>query len=306
MKFGIVIPLHRDVDALVNLELAEKAEMLGFDSIWISDHVVLPEKYQGRFSKILYDPFILLASIAAKTEKILLGTSVIIVPYRNPIVVAKMVSTIDVLSDGRVIFGIGPGWMEEEFDILGIPFNERGPRTDEYISIFKELWQKDEPKFDGKFYSFSNIKFYPKPIQMPHPPMWIGGISKRAIARAVELGDGWHPVWLSPDQMEEQIRYLGRVAEEKGRSLDNFVFSIRNRLRILKADEEKKPDFGESRGQYTFSFHGTTEEIIDKIRQFESIGVSHIIFDLDVENDGEMFRTIEQFADDIMPSFRKQ
>jgi probable F420-dependent oxidoreductase len=305
MKFGIVIPLHRDVDVLVNLELAKKAEKLGFDSIWISDHVVLPVKYQERFSKILYDPFVILASIAAKTKKISLGTSVIIVPYRNPMVVAKMVSTIDVLSDGRVILGVGPGWMEEEFNILGIPFNERGKRTDEYIKIFKEVWEKDDPQFDGEFYSFSKIKFYPKPIQKPHPPIWIGGISKRAIARAVELGDGWHPVWLSPDQMEEKIGYLKSVAKEKETNLDNFVFSIRNRLRILETTEVKKPNLSESRGQYTFSFHGTTEEIIDDIRQFESIGVSHIIFDLDVENDKEMFNTIEQFSKDIMPSFRK-
>ncbi len=304
MKFGIVIPLHRDVDALVNLELAKNAEMLGFDSIWMSDHVVLPTKYQGRFSEVLYDPFVLLASMAAKTKKILLGTSVIIAPYRNPIVVAKMLSTIDVLSDGRVIFGVGPGWMEEEFDVLGIPFNERGKRTDEYINIFKEVWEKDKPQFEGEFYSFSKIKFYPKPIQKPHPPIWIGGISKKAIVRAVELGNGWHPVWLSPDQMDKKIRYLRRVAKEKGRNLDNFVFSIRNRLRILKTNKVKKPDFSESRGRYTFSFHGTTEEVIDKIRQFESIGVSHMIFDLDVEDDDEMFNTLERFSKDIMPLFR--
>jgi probable F420-dependent oxidoreductase len=292
------------MDALVNLELAKNAELLGIDSIWISDHVVLPTIYQDRFSEVLYDPFVLLSSIAANTKKISLGTSVIIVPYRNPIVVAKMISTIDVLSEGRIVLGVGPGWMEEEFNILGIPFNERGQRTDEYINIFKEVWEKDEPQFEGEFYSFSKIKFYPKPIQKPHPPIWIGGISKKAIARAVELGNGWHPVWLSPDQMEEKIHYLKGVAEKKGRNLDNFVLSIRNRLRILKTTKVKKPEFTESRGEYTFSFHGTTEEIIHKIKQFESIGVSHIIFDLDVENNNEMFRTIEQFAHDIMPVFK--
>jgi probable F420-dependent oxidoreductase len=304
MKFGIVIPLHRDMDALVNLELAEKAERLGFDSIWISDHVVLPTKYQGRFSKVLYDPFVLLSSIAAKTKKISLGTSIIIAPYRNPIVVAKMVSTIDVLSDGRVIFGVGPGWMEEEFDTLGVPFKERGQRTDEYIRIFKELCENDNPQFKGKFYSFSKIRFYPKPIQKPHPPIWIGGISKQAIKRAVELGNGWHPVWLSPTQLEKEIDYLTQVAKEKGRNLDNFVLSIRNRLRILKATEVQKTDLSKWRGKHTFSFHGTTEEIMHKVRQFESIGVSHIIFDLDVENDNEMFNTIEQFSQDIMPVFK--
>ncbi|MFQ5787313.1 MAG: LLM class flavin-dependent oxidoreductase, partial [Thermodesulfobacteriota bacterium] len=178
MKFGITIPLHRGLDAQVNIDLAKRAEELGYDSIWISDHVILPKIYKDRFSDILYDPFVILAYIAAYTNKIKLGTSVLILPYRNPIVVAKMIATLDVLSGGRIIFGVGPGWMSEEFDTLGIPFNDRGKRTDEYIRIFKDLLIKDEHNFKGNFYNFSKIKFYPKPHQKPHPPIWIGGNSE--------------------------------------------------------------------------------------------------------------------------------
>ncbi len=303
MKFGITIPLHRSVEVKTNLELALRCEKLGFDSIWISDHVILPKKYKSRFSEILYDPFVLLSSIAAQTKRIKLGTSVLILPYRNPIVVAKMVSTLDMLSDGRVIFGVGPGWMKEEFDTIGIPFNDRGRRANEYIKIFKELWNNDEPNFKGEFYNFSEIKFYPKPLQKPHPPIWIGGNSNKAIRRAIELGDGWHPVWFGPDEMLEKINLLRKHAVDAGRSLDNFTFSIRNRLRILKKGEKTRDDSTKWRGDLTFHFYGTTKEIIKYIEQFKNFGVSHIVFDIDVRNDRNMFNTLDIFSKEIMPAF---
>jgi len=304
MKFGITIPLHRDVEVKTNLKLALRCEELGFDSIWISDHVILPKNYKSRFSEILYDPFVLLASIAARTKKINLGTSVLILPYRNPIVVAKMVSTLDMLSDGRVVFGVGPGWMKEEFETLGVPYGDRGRRSDEYIRIFKELWGKDEPKFEGEFYNFSKIKFYPRPLQEPHPPIWIGGNSNKAIRRAIQLGDGWHPVWFGPDEMLEKINLLKKHAIDAGRSLENFTFSIRNRLRIIKKGEKTRDDSTKWRGDHTFHFYGTTKEIIKYIEQFKDIGVSHIVFDIDVRNDSEMFNTLDIFSKEIMPAFK--
>lgn len=305
MKFGITIPLHRGVDVQVNIELAKRAEKLGFDSIWISDHVILPEKYKDRFSDTLYDPFVILGYLAAHTDKIKLGTSVLILPYRNPIFVAKMIATLDVLSGGRIIFGVGPGWMSEEFDALGIPFKDRGERTDEYIRIFKELWTKDEHSFKGSFHNFSEIKFYPKPHQKPHPPIWIGGNSKRAITRAVEHGNGWHPVWFGPSDMHQELIYLKNIAKDKDRELENFVFSIRNRLRILKEGQKQTKNLERLRGKPTFAFYGTKEEIIEYISEFEKIGVSHIAFDIDVDNDEEMFAMINTFSKHIMPIFKE-
>jgi len=304
MKFGITIPLHRGVDAQVNIELAKRAEKLGFNSIWISDHVILPRKYKHRFSDILYDPFVILAYIAASTNKLQLGTSVLILPYRNPVVVAKMIATLDMLSGGRIIFGVGPGWMSEEFDTLGIPFKERGKRTDEYIRIFKELWIKEEHNFNGNFHKFSAIKFYPKPLQRPHPPIWVGGNSRTAISRALEHGNGWHPVWFSPSEMQEKLRYFKNTAKDQGRELGNFVFSIRNRLSILKSGEKETKHLERVRGKNIFAFYGTREEIIEYIREFEKIGVSHIVFDLDVDNNEDMFHMIEEFSKDIMPLFK--
>jgi probable F420-dependent oxidoreductase len=301
MKFGIALPILRDVKLQVNIEIAKRAEELGFDSIWASDHVVVPNKYVGRFSEVFYDPFILLTSIAAQTNKIKIGTSVIILPYRNPLVVAKMIATMDEFSEGRVIFGVGAGWMSEEFETLGVPLKERGKRTDEYIKIFKELWEKDDPRFEGEFYKFSNIKFYPKPHQKPHPPIWIGGSSEKAIRRAVELGDGWQPTWLSPDDMETKLNYLKSIARESRRELKNFVFSVRNRLRIFNKGEKGIQEIEIGGGRPPFSLCGTAEEITNYIQRFKEIGVSHVVVDVLVKNDEEMFDMMERFAGEIIP-----
>ncbi|HEX3034676.1 MAG TPA: LLM class F420-dependent oxidoreductase [Thermodesulfobacteriota bacterium] len=301
MKFGICIPIRRNVKPHVNIEIAKKAEELGFDSIWASDHVVVPDKYIGRFSEVFYDPFVILASIAAQTSKIKIGTSVIILPYRNPVVVAKMVATLDVLSEGRFIFGVASGWMREEYDVLSIPYHERGKRTDEYIRIMKELWGKGNPKFEGEFFRFSNIKFYPRPLQQPHPPIWIGGNSERALRRAVELGDGWQPTGVSPDDIEIGVRYIKRFARDRGRELENFVLSARNRLRIF--DKSKEPSHATQAKRSLFSLCGKKEEIISYMQRFKEGGVSHMVVDPTAKDGEEMFETMERFSE-VMSMFR--
>ncbi|MER3445357.1 MAG: LLM class F420-dependent oxidoreductase [Candidatus Dadabacteria bacterium] len=301
MQFGITIPILRNVEAHANIEIAKRAEGLGFDSIWASDHIIVPNQYVGRFSETFYDPFVILASIAAYTSKIKLGTSVIVLPYRNPIAVAKAAATLDALSNGRLIFGVASGWLKEEFDILSVSFHERGKRTDEYIRIFKELWENYDPKFEGEFYSFSDIKFYPKPYQKPRPPIWIGGNSRKAIRRAVELGDGWQPVGLSPEEMEGELNYLKRIANEWGRESSTIVFSLRSRLHILSTGEKQSGKI-ESR-RHPFLFYGTSEEITDYIWRFKDIGISHIALDVLARSDEEMFDIMERFSREIMPAF---
>ena len=303
MKFGIALPIRRDFELDVHIDMAKKAEELGFDSVWVSDHVVVPDRYVGRFSKVFYDPFILLSAIAAQTRKVKLGTSVIILPYRNPIIVAKMIATLDILSEGRVIFGVGTGWMREEFDTLGVPHSERGRRTDEYIRIFKELWEKDEPRFEGEFFQFSNIKFYPKPFQKPHPPTWTGGGGKRAIKRAVQFGNGWHPTWVSPEDMEREITYLTNLAKNSGRELKDFVYSVRNRLRIFDSSDDV-PERTEAGERPPFSLCGTAKEIKNHIKRYEEVGVSHLVVDVIAESDKRMFDMMERFAEEIMPGFK--
>src|SRR5262249_40218262 len=151
----------------------------------------------------------------ACTSKIRLGTTVIVLPYRNPLVTAKILSTLDVLSGGRVIAGVAVGWMEAEFKALGLSFQDRGTLSDEYIAAMKELWTKDRPTYHGRFVDFENITFEPKPIQKPHMALWIGGKTKSAIRRAVDHGDGWHPTRLLVEEFRAGVTYLTEVCDQR-------------------------------------------------------------------------------------------
>ena len=239
MKFGIALPnFGRYAKRDEILSIAKTAEALGFDSIWVSDHIVIPESHKG-FGNVFYEPLTTLTYVAALTTKIRLGTSVIILPYRNPIVLAKTVSTLDVLSNGRVILGVGAGWLKEEFQALGVSYEKRGTMTDEYIQILKMLWSQERPKFIGMYNKFEDINFLPKPIQKPYPPIWIGGHSRKAIERAVNHGDGWHPVGLTPYEIKEKAKYINKLLVEKKRRKSDFVISLRKNLQI-KRDSEKE------------------------------------------------------------------
>ena len=301
MKFGICLPIRLSLEAKDNVEIAKAAENLGIDSIWVSDHVVMPEKHLGSFSEVFYDPLMLLSYIAAETSSIKLGTSVIILPYRNPVVIAKMIATLDVLSEGRVICGVGPGWMKEEYAALSVPYDKRGTRTNEYICAIKELWVNDDPSFEGEFCSFSNIKFYPKPVQKPHPPIFIAGASDYAIKRAVELGDGWQPTWVSSEDVKDGIFKLETMASEMGRDLSNFTYSVRNRLHIVDDNYVANDGNSSESDDPPFLLRGTPSDIAQYIKDYEDLGVSHIVLDPVVENLDDIFSTIEVVSKEIIP-----
>ncbi len=187
MKFGISLPnfgKYATKDSI--LEVALTAEELGFDSVWVSDHIVIPDSHEG-FGDLFFEPLTTLAHIASRTKNILLGSSVIILPYRNPIVLAKMISTLDVLSNGRVIFGVGVGWLEDEFHALGVSFDERGFITDEWIEVLRALWTRDKASFKGQYSEFSNINFFPKPSQKPWPKIWVGGNGKKSDRTGIKI-----------------------------------------------------------------------------------------------------------------------
>lgn len=304
MKFGICLPIRLDADAQANIDIAKAAEDLGFDSVWASDHVVIPSGRSGIYTEYFYDPFMLLTYIASETSKILIGTSIIILPYRNPVVTAKMAATLDVISGGRLIFGVGPGWMREEFEALGIPFNARGRMTDEYIETIKSLWEDEDPVFEGEFCSFSGIKFEPRPLQQPRPPVWIGGSSDRALRRAALLGDGWHPTWVSPGDVGEGIKKIQSIAEEEGRGAKNLTYCVRNRVAILESGAGAGDLSGKKSREPAFSMRGTADEITDYIGEYGSLGVSHMVFDPDAEDVGEIYYMMDILSKRILPSFR--
>jgi probable F420-dependent oxidoreductase len=187
MKFGVWIPTCRHLATVENIRhSAVRAEQLGYDSVWVSDHVVVPQANIVNFGGTIFDPLMTLGVLAGATSRVQLGTTVLIVPYRNAVVTAKMVSSLDALSGGRVVLGVGAGWVAAESAMLGVPFAERGPMTDEHLLAMRELWTSPAPSFAGKYTQFSDLTFEPKPVQKPHPPIWVGGHSRAALRRTVQ------------------------------------------------------------------------------------------------------------------------
>ena len=208
--FGINFGLCANVDAMV--ATARAAEAAGLESLWTGEHVVLPDP-QAPPSPApprmpFLDPAVALAHAAAVTERIRLGTGIIILPQRNPLVLAKELTTVDIVSRGRLIFGLGSGYLEPEFRALGAPFEHRGPVTDEAIQVLKALWTMEKPAFHGRFFSFDHIGAEPRPVQKPHPPIIVGGQSRSAARRTVRYGDGWYGFMMTIEQTEEVKRLL--------------------------------------------------------------------------------------------------
>lgn len=294
MKFGIALPnFGKYAKKEFIIHIAKFAEDLGFDSVWVSDHIVLPESHKG-FGHLFYEPITTLSFIAAETRTVKLGTSVIILPYRNPMVLAKMISTLDVASGGRVILGVGLGWLQEEFDALGVPYRNRGLIADEYIEVLKNLWSSEAPSHRGTYYNFSDISFFPKPFQKPYPPIWIGGNGVAALTRAMRLGDGWHPVGLTPDEIAEK-RLAIDESERKTRS-SHFVISLRKNLRIYESGR-KRPDPREP-------LRGDPEAISKGIESYWEGGVSHLVFQILGGRFEDIIHTMEFFSTRIRPYLR--
>ena len=320
MKFGTGLPIQGPLTTAESLRaLATRAEALGFEHLWMADHIIIPKNITSLYpytadreapfepTSFYYEPLTALAYVAACTERIRLGTHVLIVPYRNPVITAKQISTLDRLSGGRVILGIGVGWMEEEFKMLGWDYySERGAVTDEYLRLYKELWTQDDPSFEGRFYNFSDAAFHPKPIQKPHPPIWVGGHTRAAIRRTAELGDGWIPIGLrppailEPEEMGQKINQIREMAEKAGRSPDAIEVCFSAGVNFTDGREAS------SSGERSLSswFSGTPEQIAEDFRSYEAVGVSHFNVGIGRDRQGDLnarLESMEQFAKEIMP-----
>ncbi len=297
MKFGVSLPNNygvEDVQAL--LQLAPLAERLGYDSVWTSEHLFHSEYVLKRLgNKPYYEPLTILSAVATMTQTIRLGTSVLVLPYHNPIRLAKTVATLDAISNGRVIMGVGVGVIEEEFTALGSPYKERGAYSDETIAILKELWTQEDPQFAGTYYTFNGMKFSPKPTQRPHPPIWIGGSSRPAIRRAARVGDGWHPIRQSPDDLRQSLVNLRQLAADASRDVSGMPISIRGELDFL-------PTPGQAAASDPYSFCGTANEIIETLQAYDEAGATHIVLAVNTNDAAKISETIERFAQEVMPT----
>ena len=219
MKIGLYgINIGACVDPAVAIRVARAAEEAGFDSVWTAEHVVLPDPQvppsPAPPDLPFLDPATALAHVAGQTTSLLLATGIIILPQRNPLVLAKELATVDVLSRGRLVFGLGAGYLIPEFEALGIPFAERGARTDEYIEAILALWTQEKPSYDGRFVSFRGVRAEPRPVQKPHPPLVVGGESAGACRRAVSRAHGWYGFNLDLPATRTCLESLARARSE--------------------------------------------------------------------------------------------
>ena len=235
MNVGVSVPLPA---YLVDVGfMARTAEALGFESFWCAEHPFIPVQSASRFPgsedgiipesySHFVDPFVALARASGTTTRIKLGTGIVLVPERHPLLLAKEVSTLDHFSGGRFLFGIGAGWLREETEIMGGDFDHRWTQTRESVLAMKELWTKPEAEFHGRYYNFPPVRSYPKPAQKPHPPVILGGGAKRVLERVVAWGDGWLPNRITPDQLRDSRATLDRLAKDAGRDPNAITISV--------------------------------------------------------------------------------
>ncbi len=294
------------------LKTAQRAEALGYDSLVVTDHVVIPHRIESPYpysptGRLAVPPdwdyleaLSLLSFLAAATQTIRLGTSVLVLPYRNPVLTGKMLATIDALSGGRLFVGVGAGWMAEEFAALGAPpYEHRGTVSDEWIRILKTLWTDERSSFEGRFYRFPELGCFPKPVQKPHPPIWVGGNTRPAIRRAARLGDGWHAVRLPVPELRDLWGQLQREVAGCGRAPGACALTLLYGIRVIGpgADAARRP----TEEDPDKVFVGTAVQVAERIKPLLDVGPTDIVFHCRTASGDEVIETMERLAGDVWP-----
>jgi len=306
IEFGVILsPFGPHVSPSFFKRLATTAEKKGFDIVWTGDHVAFPEKIPETYpftssgeappaqgiEKDTYDSFNVLSYLANATDSIRLGTNVCIVPYRNPVLLAKQALSVEALSEGRFDFGVAPGWLETEFDVLNVPFEERGSRTDEFLEIFERACEEHEFSYDGPHHSFPTTGFYPAP-EADRPPVWVGGFSGASFRRVAEFGDGWTIYGTRPDKVEEG----------------------RDRLQPAwnDYDREGRPRIAAGRSTHVGTdtdldtdrpLIGSPSKIQDDIEEYIEAGTTHLFIDFFTLDPEEQIEHVERFGDKVIDTF---
>lgn len=317
MDFGFALPGRGPLATPeILIKLARKADELRYSSIFVTDHVVIPSSQSapypysptGKFASDwingYLEPLTLMSYLAGETARVRLGTSVLVIPYRNPVVTAKMLATLDVLSGGRLILGAGVGWFKEEFEALHAePFERRGAVTDDYLRLMRACWTREPVDWKGAFYRMDPVSAMPKPRQKGGIPIWVGGHTDAALRRAGEFSDGWHPIGLRPPAMLLPEEYRDKVAivrdwaRKAGRDPKAITLSLRCPLEVLP--KRAKPAGGDRQ-----LFRGTAVEVIGDLKAYQALGVTHFVFD-PVANDLRGWLAImDRFAEEARPRVR--
>jgi len=269
------------------------SESLGYHLIMTSDHISVTPDVQSRYPAPFYEPMSTLGWLAGITTKIEIGTTVIIMPYRSPLETAKICANVDQLSGGRFILGVGIGWAQQEFQALGVPFQHRGAMTNEYLEAIKLLWTQDVASYEGRFVSFKDVHTAPRPVQSPHPPIWIGGPSDAALRRAVRYGDAWHPIRIRADWLRDTgLPRLKEIAEREERPVPALCPRIKLHLTDSPLPEDQR-----------VAGEGSLDQIRQDLADLEELGCSYVLLDTyrddleAVKNNEEAWRFLTVLAE---------
>src|SRR4051795_413494 len=292
MRIGVTVPnIHETLATPTTIEaVGRTADDLGLDSVWCNDHLAIPAArddggaepayaaaYGEDRGQHIYEPLIVLAHLAAATRRVLLGTSVYLLALRHPVLAARQAVSLDRLSEGRLVLGVGVGWLEHEFDAVGVPYRERGRRTDDAIAVLKAACGPD------------GGEFLPKPVQRPHPPLWIGGRSEAAVRRAARAGDAWHPSHLTVDELRRQIPQLREECERAGRSADEVTVATRRKL--LRSPTDAEADR---------VLQGDAGAIAATVAELEQVGVAHLVVEIPGSSEAELLENLDWFGREVL------
>lgn len=309
MQLGVFLPISgRATGPDTLMAAAQSAERQGFDAVWSADRVVTPWKIETSYpystnhefivppDRPFLDSFTCLAFLAGCTEKIMLGISVLVLPYRHPLYWTRVAASIERLSRGRLIMGVGVGWMEEEFAALNVPFKERGRITDEQLEIVEQLWTQEHITYEGQYYHLRDLAFYPKPIQQPRIPIWVGGEGRAAQKRTARYGDAWFPYYveITPAQLHAGFDNVLRLAEQFGRNPQSIKLTCCLAIELTQQAVPQDERF----------VRGSSEQVVEALRAYRDIGVEHIALQFTSPRWPDRMEQIERFATEVMPHVR--
>jgi len=310
MKFGVAVTnaINPEItpagqaDYAARLTLA--AEESGLDSVWVAERTVYPTDIMARYphmfsphhsrpdSQRVLEATTTLAYLAGITKRVRLGFSVLCLPFRNPLLNAKTITTLDTLSGGRVNFGVGTGWMREEFEAIFADYDSRGAVTDEHLQIFIAACASDVPEFSGEHFSMSGNIFFPRPPQQPHPPIWVGGKTEAALRRVAIYGDYWNGIFVTPAEVQTKLTRLGELCDERGRDRSEIGAAITMNLNLT----DRTMEDGER-----VLMTGSDEEVIDDLRRYEEAGLDTMIISVTGASTGQTVDLLRHFAEDLVP-----
>lgn len=304
MKFGVVLPHFTDNVPSSDFirRMAIEAEELGYDHIWVVDHIVVPypSKWHSDYGATFYETFSTLGFVIPITKRVQIGTSVTVLTYRHPLLLAKLFSTVDQLSKGRIIAGVGIGSFEEEFQALQTSYKTRGKMANETLEIMKQAWTTNgELNFKGNYWQFENTQFEPRPIQKPHPPIYVAGNTDAGLRRAVEFGEAYHPGIASAEEIKSTLNKMKEACEVKGRDPNTLKLSLISGLKLMASPYDSS------------HIVGTEDQASKRLDALQELGVDSVVFhtftytpEVKKENEDSIMKSISTFAKNIMPKFQ--